>query len=141
MLGYYTLLRHNKSLPSFSKAIVAIVNSKILHVANNVLAPLHSNAFNTVMGGNVKDFIWGSSSVAANQGIVLINAYFITKDKKYIDGALSNVDYLLGRNATGYSFLTGIGYKQVMRPHHRPSIADKVYYPVPGLLSGGPHPG
>jgi endoglucanase len=65
----------------------------------------------------------------------------ISKDKKYTDFALSNLDYLLGRNATGYSFLTGIGHKQTMRPHHRPSIADAVVEPVPGLLSGGPNPG
>ena len=28
-----------------------------------------------------------------------------------------------------------------MHPHHRPSIADKIEEPVPGLLSGGPNPG
>ena len=28
-----------------------------------------------------------------------------------------------------------------MHPHHRPSVADGVIEPVPGLLSGGPNPG
>jgi endoglucanase len=28
-----------------------------------------------------------------------------------------------------------------MHPHHRPSEADGVEDPVPGLLSGGPNPG
>jgi endoglucanase len=28
-----------------------------------------------------------------------------------------------------------------MRPHHRPSIADGIAAPVPGLLAGGPNPG
>jgi endoglucanase len=93
------------------------------------------------MGGAKTDFIWGSSAVAANQGIALVNAYLITKDKKYVDHALGNLDYLLGRNATGYCFLTGLGSKRVMRPHHRPSIADGIDEPVPGLLSGGPNPG
>ena len=71
----------------------------------------------------------------------MINAYFLTKDKKYIDYALTNLDYLLGRNATGYSFLSGAGSKSIMHPHHRPSVADGVTDPVPGLLSGGPNPG
>jgi len=93
------------------------------------------------MGDSVKDFNWGSNSNAANQGIALINAYFITKDKKYINGALSNLDYILGRNATGYSFLTGIGSHSTMHPHHRPSVADGIEEPVPGLLAGGPNPG
>jgi endoglucanase len=28
-----------------------------------------------------------------------------------------------------------------MHPHHRPSVADGIVEPVPGLLSGGPNPG
>jgi endoglucanase len=47
----------------------------------------------------------------------------------------------LGRNATGYCFITGIGSKSTMHPHHRPSIADGIEDPVPGLLAGGPNPG
>jgi endoglucanase len=93
------------------------------------------------MGQSRRDFIWGSNAVAANQSMVLINAYFITKDKKYIDNALSNLDYILGRNATGYSFITGVGHRPTMHPHHRPSVADGIEDPVPGLLAGGPNPG
>ncbi len=93
------------------------------------------------MGKNAHDFAWGSNAVASNQGIALIQAYKLTKNKKYLDAALGNLDYILGRNATGYSFLTGFGSKQVMHPHHRPSIADGIVEPVPGLLSGGPNPG
>jgi endoglucanase len=85
--------------------------------------------------------MWGSSSQAANQGIALLQAYKISSDKKYLNGALGNFDYLMGRNATGYCFLTGFGSKQVMFPHHRVSDADGVVEPVPGLLSGGPNPG
>ncbi|HET7898009.1 MAG TPA: glycoside hydrolase family 9 protein, partial [Flavisolibacter sp.] len=45
------------------------------------------------------------------------------------------------RNATGYSFITGVGSKPTMHPHHRPSEADGIADPVPGLLAGGPNPG
>lgn len=141
MLGHYTLVRLKNILPSFAGAIAEISSKKIVAFADSLLPKVATNAFGTVMGQSPKDFVWGSSSVAANQGIALINAYLITADKKYVDYALSNVDYLLGRNATGYSFLTGIGNKYPMRIHHRPSVADTVYEPVPGLLSGGPNPG
>ena len=57
-----------------------------------------------------------------------------------MDGALTNVDYLLGRNATGYCFVTGLGSKSPMFPHHRPSVGDGIVEPVPGLLAGGPNP-
>ena len=58
-----------------------------------------------------------------------------------LDGALTNLDYNLGRNATGYSFITGKGSKTPMHPHHRPSEADGITEPVPGLLVGGPNIG
>jgi endoglucanase len=47
----------------------------------------------------------------------------------------------LGRNATGYSFVTGFGDKTPMFPHHRQSEADGIADPIPGLISGGPNPG
>ena len=137
-LGIYTLLR---TRPAKHQVEVERITKQVTALANDLLQKKDSNAFKTVMGGSVRDFNWGSNSNAANQGIALINAYFITKDKKYIDGALSNLDYILGRNATGYSFLTGIGSHSTMHPHHRPSVADNIEEPVPGLLAGGPNPG
>jgi endoglucanase len=93
------------------------------------------------MGQSARDFNWGSNSNAANQGILLVKAYLMTGDQKYINNALTNVDYILGRNATGYCFVTGIGSKPSMNPHHRQSVSDGIEAPVPGLLVGGPNPG
>jgi len=78
---------------------------------------------------------------AANESIELLYAYHITRNKKYLDAALTNLDYILGRNATGYCFVTGIGSKSTMHPHHRLSVADGIDEPVPGLMAGGPNPG
>ena len=47
--------------------------------------------------------------------------------------------YALGMNALDTCFVTGFGEKSVLRPHHRPSGADGVEAPVPGLISGGPN--
>ncbi|WP_276481994.1 glycoside hydrolase family 9 protein [Paraflavitalea pollutisoli] len=141
MLGQYSLLRHGKHYASRFPAQAAAMRSKLLAYADGYVAAVPQSAFGTVMGRYRTDFVWGSSSVAANQGILLINAWILTGNKKYVSGALSNLDYLLGRNATGYSFITGIGTYQVMHPHHRPSVADGIVPPVPGLLSGGPNPG
>ncbi len=137
MLGYYTLLRLEKQLP----LKLAPLKKRLVAFADSYLLPVNANAFRTVMGGRKRDFGWGSNGNAANQGILLINAWFITKDKKYIDNALGNLDYLLGRNATGYCFVTGAGSKSTRHPHHRPSVADGIDDPVPGLLAGGPNPG
>lgn len=140
-LGFYTMARLKNTLPSFAKNTADALSQKIIAFADIYLPRIDTSAFGTVMGASKREFNWGSNSNAANQGIALINAYLITKNKKYIDAALTNVDYLLGRNATGYCFVTGIGNKPTMRPHHRPSIADGIEDPVPGLLAGGPNPG
>jgi endoglucanase len=84
-------------------------------------------------------FNWGSNSDVANQAIIKIIAYKISKDKKYLASVQGDVDYLLGRNATGYCFVTGFGSKQVMNIHHRPSGSDGVTEPYPGFLAGGPN--
>jgi endoglucanase len=93
------------------------------------------------MGKSEKDFVWGSNAVAANQGILLIQAYILTDNKSYLNNALGNLDYIMGRNATAYSFVTGYGKKTPMFIHHRQSEADDIADPVPGLLAGGPNPG
>ena len=141
MPGYYTLLRHAASLPKDMAADVQKIKEQLLQLADDYLQSAGRNAFQTVMGRLVKDFNWGSNANAANQGIVLINAWLVSKDPKYIQAALSNLDYLLGRNAAGYCFVTGLGTRSTMHPHHRPSIADGIEEPVPGLLAGGPNPG
>lgn len=137
-LGIYTLLRMH---PKNHLEAIGQLSNLITGFADSLLQKQNNNAFHTIMGGSLKDFIWGSNSVATNQGIVLVNAYLMSKQKKYIDAAVSNLDYILGRNATGYCFVTGIGTHSTMHPHHRPSVADGIEQPVPGLLAGGPNPG
>ena len=66
-------------------------------------------------------------------------AYHLTKDEKYHKSARNDLDYLLGRNATGYCFVTGAGIKSPQHIHHRPSGADGVDAPVPGFIVGGPN--
>jgi endoglucanase len=141
MLGNYTLLRFEKQLSAGHAKEIQQIKGRLLEFADSYLSTVEDNAFQTVMGQSRKDFIWGSNSNAANQGILLINAYFISKNKKYVDNALTNLDYLMGRNATGYCFITGMGSNSPRHPHHRPSVADGIDDPVPGLMAGGPNPG
>ena len=141
MLAYYSLIRNEKNLTESGKQDLSTLKNQLLNFADELLKGVETQAFNTVMGKSEKDYMWGSSSHAANEGIVLLQAYKISSDKKYLHAALGNLDYLLGRNATGYSFLTGFGSKKVMHPHHRPSESDGIIDPVSGLLSGGPNSG
>ncbi len=141
MLGYYSFLRLANDLPASAKDSLAKMKARIMTIADGYLEHVPANAFGTVMGQSVRDFGWGSNSNAGNQGILLIKAYLLSGDKKYVDYALANLDYMLGRNATGYCFVTGIGSRSPMFPHHRQSTGDSITDPVPGLLAGGPNPG
>jgi len=87
------------------------------------------------------DFAWGSNSSAAGMGVIMMYAYKLTQDKKFLNAAIDCADYLMGRNATGYCFITGYGTQQVMHPHQRISYADGIEKPLPGFLVGGPNPG
>ncbi|GAB3806398.1 glycoside hydrolase family 9 protein [Spirosoma humi] len=139
-LAYYTLARTGNGLTALGKKDLPKVKHQLISLADSLINGADRQAFQTVMGRSSKDFIWGSSSEAANQGIALLQAYRLTDSpnrNQYLYYALANLDYLLGRNAVGYSFVTGFGDKSTLHPHHRPSVADGIEAPVPGLLSGG----
>ena len=91
-----------------------------------------------------KGYIWGSNSVVADNSVVLSYAYLLTKEEKYMDAALGGMDYLLGRNAMDYSYVTGYGTHSVENPHHRywaGSIDENFPKAPKGVLSGGPNSG
>lgn len=109
---------------------------KIITHAQEMTGRIRKNPFRTAMTGS--DFYWGSNSVAANQGTVMLAAYLLTKEPMYLEGAIHACDYIFGRNGTGYCFVTGFGSRSPLNPHHRPSTADGYKPPVPGFLVGGP---
>lgn len=84
-------------------------------------------------------FKWGSNSDVANMALIKLAVYNFSRNHKYLASVQSDIDYLLGRNATGYCFVTGFGSKKVMHIHHRPSGADGIADPCPGFLAGGPN--
>lgn len=121
----------------FEKADVDTAQAMIFYLADQFIESLDKNGYGVAMSNN--DFFWGSNSVAANKGMILIHAYILTKEQKYLDAAIGLADYLLGRNPLDKSYLTGFGVNQIMNPHHRPSQADGIEAPVPGMLAGGPN--
>ncbi len=85
------------------------------------------------------DYVWGSNSVAANDALLLLIADRFERDPAAREAAMANLHYLLGRNCHGVSWVTHVGARPFQHPHHRPSQADNIAAPWPGLLSGGPN--
>ncbi|MFO7869645.1 MAG: glycoside hydrolase family 9 protein [Bacteroidales bacterium] len=113
----------------------AEVSAIILEKAQGLVNKRKSNPYRIT----TSNFSWGSNSVVANESIMLLQAYNITDSDSFLNAALSCYDYLLGRNATEYSFITEFGEKASENVHHRVSEADTNPGSVPGFLAGGPN--
>ncbi|MDH7445496.1 glycoside hydrolase family 9 protein [Aquimarina sp. 2201CG14-23] len=118
---------------------VTAANNKLLSSADQLKNTVNTSPMQIAM--NTSDYNWGSNGSVGNQLVILIRAYELTNDSSYLDAAYKAMDYIFGRNGTGYSYVTGFGDNKVLDPHHRISVADNVAFPVPGMIVGGPHSG
>jgi endoglucanase len=116
---------------------IASLQKRFIQDADSSLALSQKSGYGTALEAN--HYGWGSILPIMNNAIVMICACIITGEEKYRNTAQYQLNYLLGMNATGYSFVTGFGERAFRFPHHRPSFADGIDAPVPGLVSGGPN--
>ena len=136
-LGVLSLSRAGiRPLPNLSQTTV---RNLFINEGTRLRGIVQGSAYRVSMqNGN---FNWGSNSEGATHGAMLLQAFHWSNDSTYLAAAVQTLDYLMGRNATGYSFVTGFGSKPILFPHHRQSASDGIAAPVPGWLSGGPNPG
>ena len=105
--------------------------------AAELIARIHTSGYGNSL--SLADYHWGSNSNAGNQSLLLLVANRFQPNQAAVDAALSNLHYLIGRNCFGVSWVTQLGHRPFQHPHHRPSAADGIAAPWPGLLSGGPN--
>jgi endoglucanase len=130
--GFHTLLENSDLLDEGFKYQLT---KHHVQLADSILTLISNNPYRI----GADRFEWGSNSDVLNQAVILCMAHRLTGNEKYLFGAEQINDYILGKNATGYCFLTGFGSKKVMFPHHRPSGADNITAPIPGFVVGGPN--
>jgi endoglucanase len=136
-LGWISLVQQREHLPKGVDASEA--RRQILAAADTLLARAQSSPYRISMATN--EFNWGSNSGILNEAMMLVQAYRLTDRADYLHAAQSALDYVVGRNGPGRSFVTGFGSPSPLHPHHRPSESDGVAAPVPGWMVGGPNPG
>lgn len=119
--------------------IVADIRKRTSDAAKAIVESTEKNPYRVSL--RTSDYVWGSNGVAASYGVELLVANALTPDPSFVDTALDNLHYLLGRNTFSLSWVTQVGENPYRHPHHRPSAADKNEEPWPGLLSGGPNAG
>ncbi|MCW5942670.1 MAG: glycoside hydrolase family 9 protein [Fimbriimonadaceae bacterium] len=116
---------------------VARIKADTKKAAQAIVERTLANGYRNPLPGD--QYVWGSNAVVANFAIMLQMANRFEKNDAARFAALDALHFLLGRNPYNTSFVTHVGTKSAMRPHHRPSAADGVDAPWPGLLVGGPN--
>jgi endoglucanase len=138
-MAYWTwLLSSRKSTnPSQAAPLRAKIIEQTQQAAQNLADSADAGGYGTTM--SPEQYNWGSNGTAANQSLLLLIADHLQPTPRFREAALGNLHYLLGRNCFGISWVTGVGTNPFLHPHHRPSAADGIEAPWPGLLSGGPN--
>jgi endoglucanase len=130
-LGLFTYLLSARE--GRTPAIVDRVRTSALAAADAVTAAHDASRY----GRGVMNYYWGSNGSVARTAMLLAVANRLTGAAGYLDVAADQLAYLFGRNQYNRSQVTGLGIDPPLHPHHRPSAADAVAAPYPGLLVGG----
>ena len=80
MLGMFTLATNPDV---FEQELVDSATVIITSMADDFVKSLDNNGYGVAL--EKEDFYWGSNGVAANKGMVLMHAYILTKDEKYLN--------------------------------------------------------
>lgn len=134
ILAQITYLNSKQS--SASTTVKTDIRNSLANYCNGLLARNSSNSMGVTL--NPGEYTWGSNSSVLNNAIILVYGFTETGNINYRNAAVDQLNYIFGTNGTKYCFVTGTGIKRVMHPHHRPSEADGISEPIPGLLAGGP---
>jgi endoglucanase len=136
-LGTIALAMVPNALPS--ERVMAL-RAQIVAEADRCLHIINGEGYRVPLPPDL--YFWGSTSDVLNEALILALAYDFTGEGRYLDGVTESMDYLLGRNALGFSFVAGYGVRAMQHPHHR-FWADQPEQgfppPPPGALSGGPN--
>ena len=130
-LGYYALL----SKGTLDEKHEELLKGGLIKLADSLKERINEVPYRIPLD----KFLWGSNSDILNMAIVFAYAYTKTGNRDYINGMLETTDYIFGKNATGYCFVSGFGTRSAANFHHRLLIADANKEPFPGFLAGGPN--
>ena len=133
-LGIYTYLLSSRG--GKDETLVSNLRAPLLQSADAFV----SNRGTSGYGRAIASYYWGINGTVARICMTLQVANQLSPNPAYLDTCADQIAYLYGRNYYNRSFVTGAGKDPPLNPHHRPSYADGVTPPFPGLLVGGPWP-
>ena len=129
-LGMFTYLLSKRD--GRDPAVVASVQSSLTATTDPLVQLANTNTYGRPIG-----YYWGANGAVARTAMNLATANALAPDVRYTNAIASGLNHLLGRNHYDRSQITMVGNNPPVHPHHRPSAADTVADPWPGLLVGG----
>lgn len=124
-----TYLSEEKQDETFAKELSEILKEQV----NKLVETANADGYGCTLGAK---YPWGSNMSVANNGMLLLMADEYCGDDTTKRIAKEQLDYLLGRNANSYCFVTGYGTLSPESPHHRPS--QVLEQAMKGMVIGGP---
>ena len=126
-----------KEVPT-DKVIVNYFKNILKEAADSIINILHAHAYpvgnNSAVGG------WGHNVRQPQYASFPLLWWSLTGEQKYFDAASELMDWKLGLNPLGISYVTGLGFHQVHNVHDRESAYTKKlgWGPKPGITVFGP---
>ncbi|MFE4825938.1 glycoside hydrolase family 9 protein [Streptomyces sp. NPDC056672] len=136
-LGRIVLATVPTGLPA---AETARIRSSVTTAADAHLATMSGQGYAVPLPSTA--YVWGSNGQVANNGIVMAVAYGLTGQQRYRAGSIEALDYLLGRNTLGQSYVSGYGEQPSRNQHHRfwaNQYDASLPNPPAGSIAGGPN--
>ncbi len=131
-LAYLTCDHENRD-----NSFVSRLSAEFLENAELLKSTADSCGYGAAM--DEKSYCWGSNMNLMKHGMIFAIADTVLGKPEYSEYAKLQAEVLLGRNALGISYITGIGGYRCNYPHLRPSSADGIEECIPGMVAGGPN--
>ncbi|HWP05974.1 MAG TPA: glycoside hydrolase family 9 protein [Polyangiaceae bacterium] len=133
-LGIYAYLGSERE--GRSDAVRNLLQASLVLTTSNLVEAAGKHAYGRSLGFQ---YNWGiNGSIARTTMALMLGSRLDPANARAdIDTASLQLDHLFGRNYYGRSFTTGVGLNSPQNPHYRPSVADTVLSPWPGMLVGG----
>lgn len=117
------------------ESIRTVAKAKLVAVADGLVTLSASSGYGVAAAAN--GYYWGSVEGTLHGAAALLFAFELTQDPRYHSTAIAQLDYVLGRNSLGHSFVTGYGEASTQHPFHWAAHSLGIVFP--GWASGGPN--
>ena len=134
-LGMFVYLQSQRT--GRNATTVSAIKASLTTAADTLVTNRNNSGYGRALSGKPAQYYWGSNGSVARTCMLLKVANRLSPKADYLDTCADQIAWIFGRNYYDRSQVTGIGINPPMHPHHRPSRADGIDNPWPGLLVGG----